>query len=140
MKKTKEKRCKKCGAWDDFKGDICNVCVKYGDRVIISEHLLGRHIKRKKDCKECDSWFFINPKGDVNDWSNKSIDVYFPIIHKNCGGLIHLDNIGYNDGYSVDINLVFECDECGEFLHTRSEGEYIDDEFKETFGFVPKTP
>lgn len=112
-------KCIKCGIYG-INGNICNMCRKYGDKIfIISDDLNRKHIKKDKNCKACDEWYSIDKD-----------NISFPIKHKHCKGLIHLDRIGYCDA----INLIFKCDKCNKELNTWTEGERIDLEFKEIFG------
>jgi len=90
----------------------------------------GNH-KEGKKCSECEEWHFGNTEKGF-------VDIQFPIKHKGCKGLIHLDKEVFADGYSSDINLIFTCYKCGKELHEWSEGETFDNYFKKVFGFVPK--
>lgn len=67
-------------------------------------------------------------------------EIQFPIKHEgdNCNGLIHLEKEAFSDDYSMDINLIFICKKCNKKLNVWTEGELIDNEFKEIFNFTPK--
>lgn len=97
---------------------------------ILGKDLNAKHIKGEKKCKQCDEYSFR--------FDDKRIqEIQFPVEHKGCGGLIHLDRRHYNDEYSLDINLIFVCEKCGNRLDTWTEGELIDEYFKKEFDFIP---
>lgn len=114
-------KCQKCGIYG-IERDLCPMCAKYGDRILIfSNNLNNKHVIGCKKCVGCNDWYF------------RSGDIHFPIEHKHCKGLIHLDKDILSDEYSCNINLIFKCERCEERLDIWTEGELIDEEFKNVF-------
>jgi len=124
--------CKNCGI-HGIRGNICKMCKKYGDKIFFIKSCGDKnrkHIREDKNCETCDEYYF-------GMGCEESFEIQFPIIHKGCGGLIHLDRVPYSDSYSCDISLMFQCEKCGMLLNSWTEGELIDDEFEKEFNFIP---